>query len=101
MPSAICPHGILAGTQCMECVAERIEYFANKPIKTKTIYRNRRGGKRPGAGAKKKPKHLKKVPCPLTLPNWLMEWLDGQPESRAVLIENALCSFHKLKPPEK
>lgn len=31
---------------------------------------------------------------------WLIEWMDCQPESRAVLIEEAICKRHKLKPPK-
>lgn len=59
-----------------------------------------RGGSREGAGAPKKPPALKKEPINVKLPKWLIEWMDGQPESRAVLIEDALKRRHKLKPPE-
>ncbi len=59
-----------------------------------------RGGSREGAGAPKKPPLLKKEPINVKLPRWLIEWLDDQPESRAVLIEDALKRRHKLKPPE-
>ena len=34
------------------------------------------------------------------LPRWLVEWMRKQPESQAVMIEDALCKVHKLKPPE-
>jgi len=59
------------------------------------------GGKREGAGAPKKAPILKKEPVSLKLPRWLIEWLDTQPESRAVLIEAALKRQHKIKPPEQ
>ena len=57
------------------------------------------GGAREGAG--RKPKHpvLKKTPISLKLPQWLVEWLDQQTESRAVLIENALRYKHDIEPP--
>lgn len=58
------------------------------------------GGKREGAGRKPSPPELKKEPISMKLPKWLIEWLDEQPESRAVLIEAALKRRHKIKPPE-
>lgn len=36
----------------------------------------------------------------MKLPKWLIEWMDAQPESRAVLIEDAICERHKIKPVE-
>ena len=57
------------------------------------------GGRREGAGRKPATPALKKMPVSLKLPRWLIEWMDSQPESRAVLIEEALCKRHKLKPP--
>ena len=42
---------------------------------------------------------LKKEPISVKLPKWLIEWMDAQPESRAVLIEDAICKRHKIKPP--
>jgi hypothetical protein len=58
------------------------------------------GGARQGAGRKPSPPELKKEPISLKLPRWLIEWMDEQDESRAVLIEDALKRRHKLKPPE-
>ena len=58
------------------------------------------GGARQGAGRKPSPPELKKEPISLKLPRWLIEWMDKQEESRAVLIEEALKRRHKLKPPE-
>jgi hypothetical protein len=52
------------------------------------------------AGAPKKPPALVKVPVSLKLPRWLLAWMDEQPESRAVLIEEALKRRHKIKPPD-
>ena len=52
-------------------------------------------------GLKHKPTapHLKKMPIAVALPQWLLDWMDTQPESRAVLIEEALRKRHKIKPP--
>jgi hypothetical protein len=43
---------------------------------------------------------LKKMPISIKLPKWLLDWLDSQDVSRAVLIEDALRSVHKIDPPE-
>jgi hypothetical protein len=58
-----------------------------------------RGGYREGAG--RKPTHplLKKAPISLKLPQWLLQWLDQQTVSRAVIIENALRATHDIEPP--
>jgi len=45
------------------------------------------------------PADLKKDSIHLKLPRWLIAWLDGQPESRAVLIEDALNKVHVIDPP--
>lgn len=58
------------------------------------------GGKREGAGRQPAPPLLKKEPISVKLPKWLIDWMREQPESRAVLIEEALKRRHKLKPPE-
>lgn len=52
------------------------------------------------AGAPKKHPALLKVPVSLKLPRWLLAWMDEQPESRAVLIEEALKRSRKIKPPD-
>lgn len=46
-----------------------------------------------------KPLELKKIQSGVKLPYWLMEWLREQEKSHAVLIEEALCKVHNLKPP--
>jgi len=51
------------------------------------------------AGAPHKPPALVKVPVGLKLPRWLIDWMRTQDQSMAVLIEDALCKRHKLKPP--
>lgn len=51
------------------------------------------------AGAPHKPPALVKVPVGLKLPRWLLDWMRQQDQSMAVLIEDALCKWHKLKPP--
>jgi hypothetical protein len=58
------------------------------------------GGKREGAGRPPTSPLLKKIPLGIKLPRWLVEWLRGQNRSQAVIIEEALCSKHNLKPPE-
>lgn len=59
------------------------------------------GGKREGAGRKPVEPEMKKVQLGLKLPVWLLNWMDDQPESRAVLIENALREKHQIAPPVK
>lgn len=58
-----------------------------------------RGGARAGAG--RRPSHpvLKKVAVSVKLPRWLIDWLDQQAESRAVLIEDALRAKYNIEPP--
>jgi len=58
------------------------------------------GGKREGAGRKPGDPRLIKRPVGYKLPQWLIEWIRLQDESAAVLIEDALCRRHKLKPPK-
>lgn len=58
------------------------------------------GGKREGVGRPPAPPMLKKEPISVKLPKWLLERMDAQPESRAVLIEDAICKRHNLKPPK-
>lgn len=53
------------------------------------------------AGAPHKPPVLVKVPVGLKLPRWLLDWMRQQDQSMAVLIEDALCKRHKLKPPNE
>lgn len=59
-----------------------------------------KGGARPGAGRPAMPDEQKKAGVYMKLPPWLIAWLDSQPESRAVLVEKALCKIYKLKPPK-
>lgn len=58
------------------------------------------GGKREGAGRKPSPPLLLKIPISIKLPRWLVKWMDAQPESRAMLIEDALQKRHKIGPPD-
>ena len=50
-----------------------------------------------GAGRKPSPPEFKKIPVGVKLPRWLVEWMRGQDESQAVLIEEALKKQHGLK----
>jgi len=38
----------------------------------------------------------KKKTISLALPPYLIEWMNRQPESRAVLIETAICSWYQI-----
>lgn len=60
------------------------------------------GGKREGAGRKRTPEHLRKVPFNTKIPQWLRDWLlDPEREkSGPVLIEEALRQVHGLVPPK-
>lgn len=58
------------------------------------------GGKREGAGRPPIDPQMVKVPVGYRLPRWLVEWLRGQDEAAAVLIEEALIKRHRLKPPK-
>lgn len=58
-----------------------------------------RGGARLGAGRKPVAPELKKEPIYIKLPKWLIEWMDGQEESRPKLIEEALRRQHSIGPP--
>lgn len=60
----------------------------------------RQGGKREGAGRKPAPPLLKKTARSVKLPEWLWLWMDEQPNTnRALLIEYAMRSVHKITPP--
>lgn len=52
-----------------------------------------------GAGRKPAPPNLKKNMVSVKLPQWLIDWTKEQPESRAVLIEDALKKVHNLETP--
>ena len=47
------------------------------------------------------PKHLFRVYVPIRLPLWIAQWIDTQPESRAVVVEKALFQAYKLKAPTR
>jgi len=36
----------------------------------------------------------------IKLPQWLIDWTAAQPESRVVLIEDALKKVYGIKPPD-
>jgi len=59
-----------------------------------------KGGARSGSGRKPADPMLKKNPISIKLPQWLIEWLDAQPASRAVTIEQALCKSFEINPPK-
>jgi len=59
-----------------------------------------KGGKREGAGRPPAPVELKKRMVSIRLPEWLIIWMDDQPETnRAILIEEALQKIHGISPP--
>jgi hypothetical protein len=65
------------------------------------LLNKKKGGKREGAGRKPSPPALLKIPVSIKLPRWLVEWMDAQHLSRAVLIEEALQKQYKIDPPDK
>lgn len=56
-----------------------------------------RGGKREGSGRKSLPDHLKRQPCPIKLPQWVIDDIDSRPGSRAAILEAAYIKTHQLK----
>lgn len=58
----------------------------------------RRGGRRAGAGAPRKPG--KKISVLVGLPPDLLSALEGMPASRAVLVELACREYYKIKKPD-
>lgn len=59
------------------------------------------GGKRQGAGRPTASAELKKRMISIRLPEWLLNWMDEQPDTnRALLIESALKNVHKIKSPD-
>jgi len=60
------------------------------------------GGIRNGAGRPLAPPLLKKRAISVKLPEWLILWIDDQPNmNRAILIEDALSKLHNLNKPVK
>ena len=60
-----------------------------------------KGGKREGAGRKPLPEAIKRQPCPVKLPQWIIDDIDSHPGSRAAVLEAAYIKAHKLKEPKK
>ena len=62
------------------------------------------GGKREGAGRKVVLPKIKKMPLPVKIAQWRIDFLNSRSEitgtSRAVLIEKALDDYYKLEPPK-
>lgn len=59
------------------------------------------GGKRKGAGRPPIDPRVVKIPVGYKLPRWLVEWIRQQDEPAALLVEEALCRRHGLKPPTR
>lgn len=55
--------------------------------------------KRP-RGRPETPEHLRRVDCNTRQPQWLVDWLEAQPQGKGSLIEAALIEAYKLKPPK-
>ena len=68
-------------------------------------FKSGRGGARPGAGRPKGPSipdHLRRVKLTkFRLPQWIIDWLDEQPESGGRVIERALIMTCGLKEPKE
>ena len=63
-----------------------------------------RGGKQPGAGRPKGstiPEDQKRKRYQIRLPQHIIKWLQGQPESAGRMIERALCMVYKIKEPKE
>ena len=61
-----------------------------------------RGGKRTGAGRKSTPAHLKRNKLTgFRIQQWMIDFLNAQPESGGQSIEKALTKFYKLKKPKQ
>ena len=58
-----------------------------------------RGGKRTGAGRKKKPDHLRREVIAIRLPRWMIDQLKGMGSVNSVLEEHLVKSGF-LKPPD-
>lgn len=54
----------------------------------------------PKRGRKPTPAPLKRVDCNTRQPQWLVDWMESQPEGKGALIEAALIRAYKLKPPK-
>ncbi len=97
--SVIASEYIDAGSTLHEMLTELPDLLALSAVCTAGKVHKFRGGAREGAGRNPVPVALKKMPISIKLPKWLLDWLDQQGDSRAVLIEDALRSVHKLAPP--
>ena len=60
-----------------------------------------RGGKREGAGRKFLSEAFKRQPCPIKLPQWIIDDIDSRPGSRAATLEEAYIKTYKLKKPKR
>ena len=58
-----------------------------------------KGGKREGAGRKKKPDHLKRLPVGIRLPKWMIKQLKGEGEI-GYQIEELILKYGSLKKPD-
>ena len=62
------------------------------------------GGAREGAGRKAVSPKIKKMPLPVKIAQWRIDFLNSRSDitgtSRAVLIEKALDDYYKLEPPK-
>ena len=58
-----------------------------------------RGGKRKNSGRKALHPQAKRQTASITLPPWLLRWMDKRPESRAKLIEKAMKNTFELSDP--
>ena len=59
-----------------------------------------RGGKRPGAGAPKKPPLLKKIPLSVKISRWVIEELRRQGLQIGPSLEEAAVKVFKLRKPK-
>lgn len=60
-----------------------------------------KGDKRTGPGRPPLPEALKRQPCPVKFPQWIIDNIDSRPGSRAAVLEAAYIKAYKLKEPKK
>lgn len=65
-----------------------------------TMKKTGRGGRRDGAGRPWKKIKFQKLPMPVRLSGWVVEWLKEQDGKPAEMIEQALIEKYGLTPPE-
>ena len=64
-----------------------------------SVKKEKRGGKRKNSGRKSYSSQRKRQSISITLPPYLIRWMDKRPESRAKLIEKAMKKHFEILDP--